>query len=439
MRTAAEGEPLPTEGLWLRRRSASIRGSENLHARVLDEIVQGVRLIRGDAAAETIRAQGVGALHTLVDASEVGQLRDHVIENLRDALLDMAVAVGRQVLHWRDDFYVDDYVILRVNLPYEVARLADPTAENPGIGRISPWMRDVARTRRVTDPIYDPASYHRDHPAAAWAHGPHVDSWGGHSKDGVNIWWAISDVPAEAGMVFYPQLAGRRLPCDRRSLYLRAGYPLPPPTSVPLRAGELMVFDPEILHGTHLNLTERTRVAISLRLNARKPTFDPGCFYAREFWRRSSDLEASRHGEVLHLKREDNLAPVAPALEFDGPPREPVLDVRVDPRASRIAIGASSLVGDGARIAARVSGRKVLIVRLHGRLRAIDASCPHYGVDLADGAVEGTTTFCPGCGVAFDLTSGTSRAPSLTLRTLAVEEENGVIFLRLPAGAVATP
>jgi nitrite reductase/ring-hydroxylating ferredoxin subunit len=436
MQTAAEREPLPTEGLWLRRRSASIVGSENLHARVLDEIVRSIRVIGGDAAAETIRTQGVGLLHSVADAREVGRLREHVIENLRNALLDMAVAVGRLVLHWRDDFYVDDYVILRVNFPYEVARLADPIAENPGIGRISPWMRDVAKARRVIDPIYDPKGYHGEHPPAAWAHGPHVDSWAGHSKDGVNIWWAISDVPAEAGMVLYPQLAGRNLPCDRRTLYLRAGYPLPKPTFVPLQAGELMVFDPEILHGTHLNLTERTRVAISLRLNPRKPTFDPDCFYAREFWRRASDIESSRYMDVLHLKREDNLAAPGPAPASDCPLRETAIEVRADPQAPRIAVGASSLVGEGMRLAASVSGQKVLILRIGGRLRAIDASCPHYGVDLADGAADRTTIFCPACAISFDLISGKSLAPSLTLRMVAVEEEHGVIFLRWPTSEV---
>ena len=48
------------------------------------------------------------------------------------------------MLDWRDEFYVDDYLILRVNFPYDVARHADPAAENPGIGRVSPEMREVA-------------------------------------------------------------------------------------------------------------------------------------------------------------------------------------------------------------------------------------------------------------------------------------------------------
>jgi nitrite reductase/ring-hydroxylating ferredoxin subunit len=439
MQTTAEREPLPSDGLWLHQRSSSITGSERLHDRVLDEIVEGIRVISGDAAAETIRTEGVGLLHRVVDAREIGRLRDHVIENLRNELLNMAVAVGRSVLHWRDDFYVDDYLILRINFPYEVARLADPAAENPGIGRVSPWMRELAKARRVIDSIYDPKCYHKMHPPAAWAHGPHVDSWAGHSKDGLNIWWAISEVPAEAGMVLYPELAGKNLRCDRRTLYLRAGYPLPKPTFVPLEAGELLVFDPEILHGTHLNLTERTRVAISLRLNSKKPAFDPSCFYAREFWRRASDIESSRYMDVLHLKREDNLAPLAPAPEFEWPPREEAIEVRVNPGAPRIEIGASSLVRDGMRIIASMSDRRVLIFRIRGELRAIGASCPHYGVDLADGAVDQTKIFCPACGVSFDLISGKSLAPSLTLQMFDVEEENDLIFLRLPASGAFQP
>ena len=398
--------------------------------RVVEEIAGAVERIKGPAAAQALRRDGIPRLHNVIDALDVGPLRDQVLERLRWPLLAMAVSVGREILGWDDDFYIDDYLILRINFPYEVARLADASAENPGIGRLSPQVRAVFNARKTIDPLYDPKSYHRGHPPAAWAHGPHRDSWVGHSMDGWNIWWAIGDVPAEAGMVFYPELADENLPCEPRTLCLRAGYPLPKPTTMPLKAGEMLVFDPKVPHGTHLNTTNGTRVVITMRLNASKPTFDPTCFYAHEFWRCAADIELGRD-EVLHFRREDNLRPPVVAQPIE--PREalPVIAGALDP-ASGIVRG----VLDGASTTARrmiveAGPLRVMAVRTNDGWRAYAAACPHYGADLADGGCDDDQVYCPACGVAFDLRTGRSSCPSLTLRSYEAWETEGAVLIRI--------
>lgn len=423
-------QSLSSRGVWLKHPLGAQDGTKNLHARVIAEIIEAVEDLKGRAAAEKLRTAGLEVLHEVVDSIDVGAIRDRVLERLRNDLLAMAVRIGRDTMGWRDEFYVDDYLILRVNLPYDVARKADASAENPGIGRISPWMRETASARRVKDPVYDPKSYHRGHPPAAWAHGPHLDSWAGHSRDGLNIWWAICNVPAEASMVLYPQLSDQRLACDRRTLYLQAGHRLPPPTFVPLAAGEMLIFDPEILHGTHLNVTDQTRVAVSLRLNGGKPTFDPDCFYAREFWRRASDIEAGKFENVLHLKREDNLAAAAPpgAPASTAPPK--VVELAC-PDGSAVRIGPSALVAEGARVIAALGDRRIMLTRVSGTLIAVDAACPHYGVSLVDGGVTAGKLYCPACAVAFDLETGRSASPSLRLQTFSARDENGDILVDL--------
>jgi nitrite reductase/ring-hydroxylating ferredoxin subunit len=312
-----------------------------------------------------------------------------------------------------------------------VARQGNPTGENPGIGRVSPGVREIARSRRIVDSVYDPKSYHNSLPPAAWAHGPHQDSWAGHSEDGVNIWWAMCDTPAEAGMVLYPELAGKELPREPRTLYLKAGYALPKPTMLPLAAGEMLIFDPEILHGTHLNVSPRTRVAVSLRLNARQPRFSPDCFYAREFWRRASDIEQGRFDAVLHLKREENFGASRPPRAVEWP--EPLRTIHVDyaEDGAPIRLGLSSSIEENERILVQLPDRRVLVHRVDGVLAAVDARCPHYGIDLSDGAAERELVFCPGCGVAFNLFTGASSAPSLTLERIPVQEDDAGILLLL--------
>jgi nitrite reductase/ring-hydroxylating ferredoxin subunit len=417
-------------GVFLRRFAGDVDPSIDWHGRVIDEILRGVSTIAGPAAAGTVESDGVEALHTVIDAREVSRLRDHVVETLRRDLLHLAVKVGRQVLDWRHEFYVDDYVILRVNFPYEVARQADPAAENPGIGRLSPNIRATASSRRVIDPVFDPKGYHRNHPAAAWAHGAHRDSWTGHSRDGINIWWAISNVPAEAGMVLYPGLDEVELSSDPRSGYLAAGYQLPKPTYAPLTAGEMLVFDPEVLHGTHLNTTAATRVAVSMRLNANAPRFDPACFYAREFWRRAGAIESGAWDEVLHFKREEHLAPTPAPLPIEAPRRPSAIVVAPSGReGGQVRVTSSSAVADGQRILVDGEQLHAMIVRVDGQLRAFSRDCPHYGVDLADGAVAAAAVYCPGCGVAFDLDTGSCSSGALQLQRLEVVERDGSVWL----------
>jgi len=419
-----------SRGLWLRQNVCDLAAGSGMTKRVVDEILGGVDRIKGPAAAQALRRDGIQHLHKVIDARDVSPLRDQVLERLRQPLLAMAVSVGREVLGWDGDFYIDDYLILRINFPYEVACKADAAAENPGIGRLSQSVRAVFYARKTIDPVYDPKSYHRGHPPAAWAHGPHRDSWVGHSIDGRNIWWAIGDVPAEAGMVLYPELVDENLPCEPRTLCIQAGYPLPKPTCLPLKAGEMLVFDPKVLHGTHLNTTNWTRVVISMRLNASKPTFDPTCFYASEFWRRAVDIELGKD-EVLHLYRENNLRPPVVVKPIKPRGTLPVIAGTFDPASSivRGVLGEASL--EARRMIVDAGSCHVLVVRTKDGLKAYNAACPHYGVDLADGGCDDDKTYCPACGVAFDLQTGRSSCRSLTLRPYEAWESQGAVLIRI--------
>lgn len=287
--------------------------------RTIDGVVrEETARLCGAEAASRFGQDGLGALHEVLPAAQIGALRDAVMPRVRDLLFATTARVAREVLGIEDEFYVDDYTILRVNLPFEVALNAPKEAENPGIGRVAESTKAAARAAKVIDPVYDPRGYHQDQPPASWAHGPHLDTWTGHSRDGVNLWWAISDVPEENAMFFYPELFGRKLISDPRSLYLAAGQQLPAPTRMPLAPGEMLVFNPEVLHGTHLNVSGRTRIAVSTRINPRAPTFDPACFYAREFWHRGTAIEGGVTDDVVRLARDEHLGPALPPAE--GPP-----------------------------------------------------------------------------------------------------------------------
>lgn len=408
------------------REEAGVREAwREIHAAV----VSAVRAVAGAAASDRVDADGLGILHEVLDAGRIGELRDEVMPRIRPTLMTVTCRVAREVLGIEGEFYVDDYTILRVNYPYEVALHAPAEAENPGIGRQAAATREAARQAKVVDPVYDPRGYHADQPPAAWAHGPHLDTWTGHSRDGVNLWWAIGDVVAEHSMFFYPELFGVALEPDPRSLYVRPGSPLPRPTPAPLRAGELLVFNPEILHGTHLNVSGRTRVAASTRINARVPSFDPTCFYAREFWHAAGDLEAGEFEAIVRFPRAEHLAPPPTRPDRTAPV---ATVVATSPNGGWIDVaGVDELPQDAKLVVAGEDGEpQWLLCRTRNGVRAIGPRCPHVGSSLADGFHDDEHLYCPAHAVRFDLRDGSSPSPLLCLATAEVRERRGRIELR---------
>jgi nitrite reductase/ring-hydroxylating ferredoxin subunit len=99
-----------------------------------------------------------------------------------------------------------------------------------------------------------------------------------------------------------------------------------------------------------------------------------------------------------------------------------------------ICLGPSSSIADNERVLIQLPDRRVLVQRVDGALVAVDARCPHYGIDLSDGAADRERVFCPGCGVAFNLFTGASSAPSLTLERIPVQEDDaGILLLARPS------
>ena len=407
---------------------------EALHGKIESLLCEGVGAIKGDAARQQIEDRGLAVLHEFLPAEEIGALRDFVMPQIRPDLLTLSCRIGRKLLGMEGEFFVDDYTILRINYPYEVALRAVDTSENPGTGRVSKRTREAGSASRAVDPTYDPKTYHNNEPPAAWAHGAHQDTWFGHSRFGVNLWWAVSDVPEECAMVFYPQTFGRRFEPDPRSLYLRAGQPLPAPSKMALRRGEMLIFNPEMLHATHLNISNRTRIAVSARLNPAAPKFSASCFFAREFWHSSTNIEAGRLDDVIRFKREENLEPVRenPAASAAVPRQLQTAAVRRD--GSWVAVCRSENVGPRQKLLLQADGKEtVLLVRGERRLHAVQSRCAHLNISMADGYHDERSIWCPAHAVEFSLATGKSACALLALRTFEVREEDGVVWLRRPA------
>ena len=78
----------------------------------------------------------------------------------------------------------------------------------------------------------------------------------------------------------------------------------------------------------------------------------------------------------------------------------------------------------------RLQGAKVLLLRIDAGVFAYEDRCPHFGLPLSVGTLDGHTLTCPAHQFQFDATSGQGINPScLRLRRYPIECRAGMIHV----------
>jgi NADPH-dependent 2,4-dienoyl-CoA reductase/sulfur reductase-like enzyme/nitrite reductase/ring-hydroxylating ferredoxin subunit len=95
---------------------------------------------------------------------------------------------------------------------------------------------------------------------------------------------------------------------------------------------------------------------------------------------------------------------------------------------------ALSSLADGVPLAGHVKGEAAMLVRRGAEVRAVGATCTHYGGPLAEGLVEADTVRCPWHHACFSLETGEPlRAPALNpIPCWRVEQRDGRAFATAP-------
>lgn len=198
------------------------------------------------------------------------------------------------------------------------------------------------------------------------AHGPHKDSWRFHPSNTINVWLALSAVSPLNGMMLVPHTTGY-LPkfadneivpgCDT---YPERQY------LTSMDAGDVLLFRAEVMHGSILNQTDRTRFAFSMRCTTEKPDFHRDFMYnyvrIAPTFSNLTRLKLSARSSFEPASRDEFFA------DF-GPQARPLREI--------------SREVDGKLIVQTPDGEKTFCAR-----------CPHQGVPLRDGRLENGRIVC---------------------------------------------
>ncbi|QSQ27415.1 non-heme iron oxygenase ferredoxin subunit [Pyxidicoccus parkwayensis] len=85
------------------------------------------------------------------------------------------------------------------------------------------------------------------------------------------------------------------------------------------------------------------------------------------------------------------------------------------------------------RAVVTLGGTRVALVRVEGRLHALDDTCPHRGGPLSEGDLEGHVLHCPLHAWPFDVRTGQCLRPGARVRIYEVRVEGEHILLSASA------
>ncbi len=421
-----------------------------MYAKVVTAFLDGVAQLESASCAKKVEEGGLGQLHKHFPVEKIHLLESFLHNRLRNDLYYWSYKVGRENLDLKGTFYLDHLIMLRIHYPFLVAREAGEVIDPPyplterlglAISALKNWRllghyfkkrKDKKLAEKNKTIAYDAISYHGNLPVPARAHAAHVDTWYGHSYDGVNLWWSIQGVNEDNTVILYPDMFGQKVDYNPVSMYLAEGIPVTRPVKVAMKPGQLLVFNPETLHGTQVNISDETRVAITTRLNPHTPRFNSDAPFNFEHWYSSDDLAKKKFSKIS----------VFPAKKHHGEPSiverpaikaERTVKIKCAGRLSAdeaVEVCQAADLRAGEKMSVTLENAKVLLWRDGDEIRAYSRICPHLGVDLEDGYHDDAQIFCPGHGIAYALRDGSSKCAAFKLRQFKAYEEGGALYLQ---------
>ena len=105
--------------------------------------------------------------------------------------------------------------------------------------------------------------------------------------------------------------------------------------------------------------------------------------------------------------------------------------------ANWIEICNAETLNSGERVCAQAGNESVVAFNLDGELHAIRNVCPHAGLPLNEGDLEGVVLTCPYHGYAFDVTNGENVdfPDDEAVTRFPIKQEEGKIMVDVDAQA----
>ena len=358
------------------------KSRDALLAQVQQDALRSISTISGSKAASAVRRDGLKWLHLHVPLDDIPKITEHFYKDRQSetSIWRILRAIAHQELRMPDPFYVLREVFLRILPPFSTYR------DKPG----------YHQRRRDLDAIKYKFT----------SHAPHRDSWAGEAENLLNCWIAIEDIPANAGMYIIPGLIHEHLPhLPEAPYYITRDANIPyRPKPFALKPGECLLFASDELHGTCLNTSGVTRVAVSGRMCPTRPTYRPE-FADRnqDEWLMSDDIDSD---DPEFLKVKDSSGERCRDHGNTTLFQRQAVQIRATSYSGWNEVCLVEQIPHNQGYPVRIGDREIALFRRKREVVALDNICPHLYYRLANGPQIDGTVICPGHCMRFDLKNG---------------------------------
>ena len=317
-------------------------------------------------------------IHLFLVPEKIPELQDLLQQKFIKQITEWIMFISEDHLKMKDEYYVDQKFYFRINFPY-----------------------DFAAKSTLIDKSHPLSKYNKGLPKAVWSHGPHIDTWYGHSFNAINFWWNIGGANKDNSMSIHLKKDTSNFPCDE-FMYLDKNFKPPYPYSLNLKEGELLLFNSEQLHATRLNTSKNTRFVITVRVIQNQPTFDKDINHHHYLdWMSSKkikkgDFSTKKYPNYIKVKKKKKTE------KKDFKTKELKISFN-DNKYFKI-----SKHLEGKIIQINYTDKKILLTSYNKKYYAFNSLCPHLGVNLRNGFIINKKVKCPAHGAEFNLTNGHS-------------------------------
>lgn len=193
-------------------------------------------------------------------------------------------------------------------------------------------------------------------------HGQHKDSWRYHPSNTINVWVALSEANDKNGLSLLPQSASYMPKFDAKAQEIAQGVKTYPSQqyATDLKLGDALIFQAELVHGSIINMTNQTRVALSMRCAPSEPKFHRRVTYnyiktGAGGFNNLSDSKLRAKGEFEPQSRDTEFAPSE--AKYTG-----IKPLKFDEQHIHLEV--------------------------EGQIKQFPRYCPHAGTDLLNGELN---------------------------------------------------
>lgn len=414
---------------------------DQLLAQVRGAALDGIELFVGRDVRKKVEEAGLAKLHRFYPAEYINLLQTYVTERTTRSVIEWSAKVGRYSVGMQDEFYVQDLLVVRLHYPHDDPAAGVADVREPSLALRMRWgfgaqvesLKAGLASRTAFRHPGQMLKYLKQRKGRSQellpyrCHGPHLDSWLGQPMGSLSVWLGVSGIEKDNSMCLYPETVDLRFG-QSASLFLGPSNQLPKPTRPEIGDGDLYVFSTEILHSSQVNISGKTRFALTTRISPATPVFDGTNLWFIERWHLASELLAGKYRcRTIKAAEHSTERPVgkSPAPQTPCFPVAGTLE-----KGQPQPVAQSDALREGKRIVIEFAdGKRIMILRLAGELRAFSASCPHAGYRMDDGWHDERWMACPGHGLEFDTLTGKSKSDCFRLAKFDVSEKDGTILL----------